>query len=369
LAGRIGELNLDKLKYALVGCGRISKKHIEALASNNNLFLPVACVDPVISRAQKNAQEISNLFSGIKVKSYDSYEKMISENSIDMAAIASESGKHPQIACSLLKNNIHVIVEKPMALSTADCDAIIETAKQHKRKVGVCYQNRFNLPIMKLKKAVDERKFGRIHNGQISIRWNRNEEYYRQADWRCTWELDGGALMNQCSHGIDLLQWILGGKVKSVYGVLRKFSSPREAEDFGSAIIEFDEGIVGIIEASVNVYPKNLEEKLSIFGDKGTAVIGGLAVNHLETWNFEDEKYSEERIDPPNVYGFGHISLYKDFYEAIRDDREPHITAEEGKKSVEIILAVYNSMLTGKRIDFPVEFSTVEMKGLNLKKV
>ena len=294
---------------------------------------------------------------------------MINDNKLDVVAISTESGNHHDVAVDLLNKGIHVILEKPMALSTRDCDAIIEASKRNSKKTAVCYQNRFNLPIQKLKKAVDENKFGRINSGCISIRWNRNEEYYRQAEWRCTWEQDGGALMNQCSHGIDLLQWFLGGNVRSVYGVLRKFSSPREAEDFGGAIIEFDDGKVGMIEATVNVFPKNLEEKLSIFGDKGTVVIGGLAVNHLETWQFQDEKYSEERIDPPNVYGFGHIALYKDFYEAIRDDRKPYISAEDGRKSVEVILAIYQSMKTGKRVDFPVDFSTLEMKGMDLKKV
>jgi UDP-N-acetyl-2-amino-2-deoxyglucuronate dehydrogenase len=360
---------LQKLKFALVGCGRISKNHIEALSGNSGLFVPVACVDPVASRAEKCAHDIKNLFSDRNVKTYDTYEQMLSENKIDVAAITTESGYHTKIAVGLLDGGVNVIIEKPMALSIVDCDSIIDAAKRNGKKVSVCYQNRFNLPIQKLRKAYDDKKFGKIYNGQISIRWNRNADYYRQAEWRCTWDLDGGALMNQCSHGIDLLQWFLGGKVRSVYGVLRKFTSPREAEDFGSAIIEFDDGAVGIIEASVNVYPKNLEEKLSVFGEKGTAVIGGLAVNHLETWHFENEKYSEERIDPPNVYGSGHIALYKDFYEAVRDGRDPYVTAEEGRKSVEIILAVYQSMLIGKRIDFPVGFSTGEMKGLNLKKI
>ncbi len=255
-----------------------------------------------------------------------------------------------------------------MALSVNDCNRIIEHSKKHNKKVGVCFQNRFNEPIQKLRKAVEEQKFARLYHGQISIRWNRNLDYYEQASWRCTWALDGGALMNQCSHGIDLLQWMLGGKVKSVCGVLRKFNSPREAEDFGSAIVEFDNGTVGIIEGTVDVYPKNLEEKLSVFGEKGTVVIGGLAVNHMETWKFEGEDLAgEQRKDPPNVYGFGHTPLYKDFYEAVINNKTPYISAEQGKVAVEVILAIYKSMKEGRKIEMPMEFNTLEMKDVKLK--
>jgi UDP-N-acetyl-2-amino-2-deoxyglucuronate dehydrogenase len=360
---------LEKLKIALIGCGRISKKHIEAIAANSGLYTPAACVDPVISRAQKNSAELKNFFINTDIKSYSSYEDILVKDKLDAAVISTESGYHSKIACDMLKSGVNVIIEKPMALSIRDCDDIIDASKKYNKKAVVCYQNRFNSPVQKLKKAVDDKRFGKLHNGQISIRWNRNEDYYNQASWRCTWEHDGGALMNQCSHGIDLLQWILGGKVRSVYGILRKFNSPREAEDFGGAIIEFDNGTVGIIEASVNIFPKNLEEKLSIFGEKGTVVIGGLAVNHLETWYFEDEKISEERNDPPNVYGYGHNALYADFYQSVINNRDPYITVEDAKKSIEIILAVYKSMKTGQKIIFPFEFSTIDMKGMDLKNI
>jgi UDP-N-acetyl-2-amino-2-deoxyglucuronate dehydrogenase len=359
---------MEKLKYAMIGCGRISQKHIEALEANKDYFLPIACVDPVINRAEKNAQELERIFNCEKIKVYDSYEKMFSELKPEVAAIAAESGYHPKIAVYSLEKGANVIIEKPMALSVSDCDKIINTAKKNNKKAAVCFQNRFNAPVQKLKKAIDNKDFGQIYHSQISIRWNRNADYYNQAAWRCTWELDGGALMNQCSHGIDLLQWTTGGKVKSVYGAIRKYNSPREAEDFGSAIVEFDNGAVGIIEGTVCVYPKNLEEKLSIFGEKGTVVIGGLAVNHMETWRFHGEELTEERVDPPSVYGFGHQALYKDFVEAIRDNRKPYISAEDGKTAVEIILAIYKSMKTGKRIDFPHNFSTEKMKKIDLRK-
>jgi predicted dehydrogenase len=292
---------------------------------------------------------------------------MLQEIKPEVVAIATESGYHADIACECLKAGCNVIVEKPMALSVADCDRIIEHSKKYNKKVGVCFQNRFNDPIQKLRGAIEKQEFGRIYHGQISVRWNRNPDYYKQADWRCTWKLDGGALMNQCSHGIDLLQWMLGGKIKSVYGVLRKFNSPRDAEDFGSAIVEFDNGAVGIIEGTVDVYPNNLEEKLSIFGEKGTVVIGGLAVNHLETWRFGTQDFNEEqRKDPPNVYGFGHTPLYRDFYDAVVNNKSPYISAEQGETAVEIILAIYKSMKEGRKIELPMNFSTIDMDGTKL---
>ena len=156
----------------------------------------------------------------------------------------------------------------------------------------------------------------------------------------------------------------MDGKIKSVFGVIKKYNSPREAEDFGAAVMEFDDGRIGIIEGATDVYPKNLEERISIFGEKGTVVIGGIAVNTIETWRFENEDIVEERNDPPNVYGFGHVHVYNDFYDSIIKNRKPYITAEDGKKAVEIILAIYRSMLTGNKVDMPLkDFSTNEMKG------
>ncbi len=364
--GIIMKKNIDeikKLRYGIIGCGRISKKHLQAVYSNKLLFLPVAFSDLKLELAEKIASEISDEFSGIKVKTYTSYEKMLDENMLDIVVVSTESGKHSEITIKALERGVNVICEKPMALSIDDCNKIIEAEKKYNRIVTVCLQNRFNSPVQKLKKAVETGKFGRIFHGQSSVRWNRNIDYYNQADWRCTWELDGGALMNQGSHAVDLLQWIMGGNVKSIYGVIKKFNSPREAEDFGAAIIEFDHGGVGIIEVSVDIYPKNLEEKLSIFGEKGSVVIGGVAVNCIETWRFEAEDISEIRNDPPNVYGFGHIQLYNDFYDAIIHNRKPYITSIDAKKSVEIILGIYQSMLTGKRIDSHINFDTKKMKG------
>ena len=209
-------------------------------------------------------------------------------------------------------------------------------------------------------------------HGSIQVRWNRNESYYSQAPWRGTWELDGGTLMNQCTHGIDLLQWMMGEDAVRVQAVTRRFLRPIEAEDFGAALVEFANGAVGIIEGTADVYPTNLNETLSLFGERGSVVIGGLAVNKLETWRFADAEQvgdteptvlNPQEKDPPTVYGFGHSALYADFLDSIEQGRYPLVSGEKGKKALEIILAIYKSQKTGQPVELPVNFSTFEMKG------
>ncbi|ABR30913.1 Gfo/Idh/MocA family protein [Thermosipho melanesiensis] len=358
------------LRIGLIGCGRIgTKKHMEALIENADKMETVAFCDIKKEKAQKCAR-IFEERTGKKVEVETNYKKLLMREDIDAVAIATESGKHYEITMEALTNGKHVLVEKPMALSTKHADEMVELAKRKNLKLGVCFQNRFNPPIQELRKKVEEGAFGKIYYGVATIRWNRNEEYYKQASWRGTWEQDGGALMNQCTHNIDLLQWMLGGEIEEVYGVIRNFRHPYiEAEDFGGAIIKFKGGRVGIIEGTTDVYPRNLHEKLGIFGEKGTVVIGGLAVNRIEEWRFEGEEGHPfmNLPDPDTVYGNGHVKLYRDFVEAIEEGRNSYITGEEGKKAVEIVLAIYRSAMTGKPVKFPFEFSTIDMKGLSLK--
>jgi len=359
-------------KIALIGCGRISFKHIEAFVNNADKLTLTAICDPVISRAKEKESEYKKSFPNAETSVFADYKEMLVKQKPDIVTIATESGKHCQIAVDCLEAGCHVISEKPMALSTKDADFMISTAKRKKLKLAVCFQNRFNAPVQKLRAAVEAGRFGKILHGSVQIRWNRNEAYYAEAPWRGTWEQDGGTLMNQCTHGIDLLQWMMGEDAVRVQAQTRRFLRPIEAEDFGAAIIEFKSGAVGIIEGSADIYPKNINETLSIFGEKGAVVIGGLAVNKMETWRFADaEKIGdiEEKVlnpnekDPPTVYGFGHSALFKDFIEAIEQDREPLVSGEKGKKALEIILAVYKSQKTGKPVDLPCDFSTLKMKG------
>jgi len=357
---------------ALIGCGRISFKHIEGFVDNADQLKLIGICDPVRSRAEEKEREYKKEIPAANITIYTDYQEMLSKQKPDIVTIATESGKHLEITKNCLEAGCHVICEKPMALSTKDADEMINTAKKNNRKLAVCFQNRFNAPIQRLRSALEAGRFGRLLHGTIQIRWNRNNAYYAEAPWRGTWEQDGGTLMNQCTHGIDLLQWMMGEDAVRVQAQTRRFLRPIEAEDFGAAIVEFKSGAVGIIEGSADVYPTNINETLSIFGEKGSAVVGGLAVNRIDIWRFADANLvgdPEEKVlnpnekDPPTVYGFGHTALFKDFVEAIENDKEPIISGERGRKALEIILAIYKSQMTGKPVDLPCDFSTLEMKG------
>ncbi|MBS4538833.1 Gfo/Idh/MocA family oxidoreductase [Clostridium sp. D2Q-11] len=365
---------MGKLRFAILGCGRISKKHAEAIANNHREVELIAVCDHKDKKMEATIDKYYEILSINKsninnnIKKYLDYKEMLKDESIDVVAIATQSGYHAKITIDCLNRGKHVIVEKPMALSLEDAEEMISTSRKKNLKLTVCYQNRFNPPIQKLRKAIEEKRFGKIVNGTARILWNRDDNYYKQSDWRGTWELDGGALMNQCIHNIDLLQWMLGGKVDRVYANTGNFLRNIEAEDFGVIIIRFQNEAIGMVEGSVCVYPENLEETLSIFGEKGTAVIGGIAVNKIETWNFEDKENIESDVEnqeiyTTGVYGDGHTPLFKDTIDAIKQDREPYITGEEGKKSLEIVLAAYKSQYYSKKILFPVgNVSTLEFK-------
>ena len=335
---------MSKLKFAIIGCGRISSKHIEALVNNNQEAELVALCDIVEQKAQERKKQYEASISKANIKVYTDYLKMLGNEAIDVVSIATESGYHAGHAKDCLNANKHVIIEKPMALSVKDAEDMIALARKNNRKICVSHQNRFNPPIQKLRRAIEEGRFGRIINGTARILWTRDDNYYKQAPWRGTEALDGGTLMNQCIHNIDLLQWMMGSDVERIHSERGTFLRNIEMEDFGAILIRFQNGSIGIVEGSACVYPKNLEETLSIFGEKGTVVIGGLAVNEIKTWEFADERdYDKENssIQVDNVYGKGHTPLYKDVINAINNDTEPLINGEEGKKAMEIILKAY----------------------------
>lgn len=364
---------MNKLRFAIIGCGRISYKHVEALVQNEKDAILVATCDIIEQNAHaKKIEYESKVTNEYTVKTYTDYKEMLDKEKIDVVTIATESGYHPEIAVYCMNKGKHIIVEKPMALSIDDADRMIECANKNNVKLCVSHQNRFNAPIQKLREAIEGNRFGKLVNGTARILWNRNMNYYEQAPWRGTWKLDGGTLMNQCIHNIDLLQWMMGGEIDTVFSMSDTFLRDIEAEDFGSIMIKFKNGSIGIVEGSACVYPKNLEETLSIFGENGTVSIGGLAVNKIETWRFADNLDNESNIlkdqdnDPDTVYGFGHTPLFKDMIEAITKNREPLVNGIEGKKGMSIILAAYKSRLTGLPVKFPLkEFSTLDM--LNVK--
>lgn len=355
------------MKYALIGCGRIAINHLRAAINNN--FEIVALCDLV---AEKPRDLIEKACYKKKVLFYTDYKKMILENpEIELISIATDSGVHAAIALYCIDKNINVIIEKPIAMNLDDADEIIKRAKEKKVKVSTCHQNRFNIAVQETRKALDEGRFGKLSHGSINVRWNRGVEYYNQANWRGKWASDGGALMNQCIHGIDLLRWMFGDEIIEVYGATRQqFHNYLECEDVGVAVVKFSNGSIATIEGTVNVYPKNLEETLYLFGEKGTVKLGGTSCNNIDVWNFSvandrDKECDSLKEPTSNVYGNGHTSLFHDMQDAIINDRAPYIDGEAGRRALELVLAIYKSQLTGESVKLPLyHFSSIDMKGL-----
>lgn len=355
------------MNYALIGCGRIATNHIKAVI-NNNLKLVAVC-DTAPEQMQQLLEK-HNLQNDSLIKRYTDYKQMIEENRIELIGIATESGIHAEIALYCIDHGIHVIIEKPMAMSMSDADEIIRRSRKKNVKVSACHQNRFNIAVQEMRKALEAGRFGKLSHGSIHVRWNRDESYYKQATWRGTWEQDGGALMNQCIHGIDLLRWMMGDEIEEVYGATRQqFHHYLEAEDLGMAVVKFKNGAVATIEGTTNVYPQNLEETLYLFGENGTVKLGGKSTNNIDVWDFADEtdadlknKGLEEATS--NVYGNGHTSLYADVMEAIRTDRAPYVDAVAGRNALELVLAIYKSQKTGTSVKLPLrDFASTDMEG------
>lgn len=355
------------MKYALIGCGRISTNHIKA-AVNNELNIVAVC--DIVPEHMEDILIKHSLENDVTIKRYTDYKEMIRENELELVSIATESGLHAEIACYCIENGINVIIEKPMAMSLQDADKIIKLSEQNHVKVCACHQNRFNVAVQEMRKALEEGRFGKLSHGSIHVRWNRNRDYYTQAPWRGTWAQDGGALMNQCIHGIDLLRWTFGDEVEEVYGQTRQqFHDYLEAEDVGMAVVKFRNGAIATIEGTTNVYPQNLEETLYVFGENGTVKIGGKSTNNIDVWNFADESEADQKNKgleeaTSNVYGNGHTSLFADMMDAIENDRAPYVDAYAGRNALEMVLSIYKSQKEGKPVQLPLkDFSSVDMAG------
>lgn len=355
------------MRYALIGCGRISTNHIKA-AVNNELEIVAVC--DIVPEHMDEVLAKHGLEKDPSIHRYTDYLELLDQEKPELVSIATESGSHARIALDAIERGIPVIIEKPMAMSIADADLIIRRSKEKGVKVCACHQNRFNVAVQKLRKALEEGRFGKLSHGSIHVRWNRNKAYYDQAPWRGTWAEDGGTLMNQCIHGIDLLRWTFGDEVEEVYGMTRQVLHPYlEAEDVGMAVVRFKNGAIATIEGTVNVYPKNLEETLYIFGEKGTVKIGGTSTNNIDVWDFADEDDSDQenkglKEQTSNVYGNGHTSLFRDMMDAIRDDREPYVNAVAGRNALEMVLAIYKSRKEGQPVKLPLtDFASTDMEG------
>ncbi|MFV0497523.1 MAG: Gfo/Idh/MocA family protein [Candidatus Fimivivens sp.] len=345
------------MKYAIIGCGRIAKNH---LAAALECGLNTAAVCDLLPDAMQQLV-IGGAASAVQ---YTDYHRMLKDIAPQLVAIATDSGAHTQIALDCIASGAHIILEKPMAMSLEDADRIIKAAERAKVKVAVCHQNRFNMASQALHEAVQQNWFGTISHAAVTIRWNRGESYYQQAAWRGRWTTDGGALMNQCIHGIDLLCWLMGSSVARVYGVCCNRLHPYiEAEDVGVAVLTFKNGAVATIEGSTNIYPKNLEETICIFGEKGTVKLGGVSAGHIEHWQFDNKMPApslSEQIQ--TVYGHGHLRLYADMLSAIKENRAPLINAKAGRAALELVLAIYKSQKEKQVIKLPFsDFSSADM--------
>lgn len=356
------------MKYALIGCGRIATNHIKAVVNNGLDMVAVCDIEP-----EKMEQLLAKhgLEKEESIARYTDYQKMVEECKPELVAIATDSGKHAEIALYCIGQGVNCIIEKPIAMCMEDADKIVKLAEEKHVKVSACHQNRFNIAVQEVKHAIDEGRFGRMSHGSIHVRWNRNKGYYDQAPWRGLWASDGGALMNQCIHGIDLIRWLMGNEVEEVYGQTRqRFHDYLEAEDIGMAVVKFKDGTLATIEGTTNVYPQNLEETLYLFGETGTVKLGGTSTNNIDVWDFADENEADAEKQglkeaTSNVYGNGHTSLYADVMDAIKNDRAPYIDAVAGRNALELVLAIYKSQKEGVPVKLPLtDFASTDMNGM-----
>lgn len=339
------------LGFALVGCGRISKKHADLLAKNIDNANLVAVCDNQPDRARDVGERYS-------VPWFTDMDQMLTEleDQIDVVSILTPSGLHAEHAIKLAPYGKHLVIEKPMALTVQDADKMIMACDQAGIKMFVVKQNRYNAPIVKLREALVAGRFGKLVMGTVRVRWCRGQEYYDQDAWRGTWALDGGVFANQASHHIDLLMWCLGTPVK-VYATSRTALVNIEADDTAAAIIHFSSGALGIVEATTATRPRDLEGSLSILGESGVVEVGGFAVNEMKVWNLEDEIDTNAQVletyreSPPSVYGFGHKAYLDNVVESIENNTPSLVDGLEGRKSLELISALYESIHTGKEVN------------------
>ena len=338
------------LNFALMGCGRIARKHAEILGGH---FVKNANLTAVCDCDRDRAMAFGEKY---KIPAYFSLEDMVKAHpEIDVVNILTPSGLHAEHAIRAANLGKHVVVEKPMALRLADADDMIRVCDRMGVRLFVVKQNRFNRAVLRLHEALTAGRFGKIVCGTVRVRWSRTQEYYDHDAWRGTWAYDGGVFSNQASHHIDLLEWMLGTPV-SVYATTRTALVHIETEDTGFALIRFAGGAIGSVEATTATRPKDLEGSISILGEKGSVVIGGFAVNRIETWDFVEKLPSDDTVfqdtlqTPPNVYGFGHIPYMENVVDCILNKKHALVDGIEGRHSLELISAMYESAETGREV-------------------
>ena len=341
-----------KIRIAVVGCGRISKNHFDSIEKHKEKI-------QLVSICENRSNILSEHEKKYKVKGYLDLNDMLKNQELDLVALCTPSGVHADQTDLCAKYKVNVVTEKPMATRWEDGKRMVRACDKAGIKLLVVKQNRRNHTLQLLKRAITEKRFGKIHMVHLNVFWTRSQEYYDQASWRGTWEYDGGAFMNQASHYVDLLDWLIGPieKVQSMMSTTRKI----EVEDTGVLNIKWRNGALGSMSVTMLTYPKNLEGSITVLGEKGTVRIGGLAVNEIQHWEFEESKDYDSKIMKANykttsVYGFGHPLYYENVIEVLCGNLHPETDGREGLKSLEILIAAYLSARDGKTVSLPLEF-------------
>ncbi len=342
-----------KIRIGVVGCGRISRNHflaIEELAGDLEL-VGVCDTDP---------KRMDQDFIPSDAPRFDLLPDLLERTEPDVLAVCTPSGMHPRQTVEAAEAGVHVMTEKPMATRWKDGLRMVEACDKANVRLFVVKQNRFNATLQLLRRAINENRFGRIYLATVNVFWTRPQAYYDTDRWRGTWELDGGAFMNQASHYIDLLDWMLGS-VDQVHAMTGTLARDIEVEDSGVMNVRWRNGTLGSVAVTMLTYPKNYEGSLTILGEKGTVRIGGMAVNEIQTWEFEDEKPYDAEVRSANyettsVYGFGHPAYYRNVIDVLRGKTEPATDGREGLKSLEVLIAAYLSARDGRAINLPLEY-------------
>ena len=337
-----------KLNFALVGCGKIARRHAEILSQLEGAHLVAVC-DITEERARSLGEHYG-------ARWYTNYHEMLEkEKTVKVVNILTPSGLHAENVLDIVEYKKHIVVEKPMALTLDDADKMIDKCSKYAVKLFVVKQNRYNLPVRKLRETIEEGRFGKLVLGSVRVRWCRKQDYYDGEPWRGTWAMDGGVLTNQASHHIDLLTWLMGD-VESVMAKTATRLVDIETEDTGAVILKLRNGALGIIEATTATRPVDLEGSISILGERGTVEIGGFAVNEMKLWNFEDKRSDDKEVlekyrqNPHEIYGFGHREYLKEVIDSIVSEKEAFVDGVEGRKSLELVNAIYESVETGKEV-------------------
>lgn len=339
-----------KIRIAVVGCGRISKNHFGSIEQLESEFELIAVCDNQPDVLEKHSKEFN-------VPGYLSIDELLKNEELDLVTLCTPSGLHAAQTIKAAKAGVHVITEKPMATKWEDGIAMVKACDEANVKLFVVKQNRRNTTLQLLKRAIDEKRFGEIYMVHLNVFWTRPQEYYDRAAWSGTWDMDGGAFMNQATHYVDLMHWLIG-PVEKVHAMT---STHRDidVEDTGVVNIKWRNGALGSMAVTMCTYPKNLEGSIVILGEKGTVRIGGVAVNDIQEWIFEDEKDYDNNIESANyqttsVYGFGHPPYFQNVADVLRGKATPETDGREGLKSLELLISTYRSARDGKEIGLPL---------------